>query len=89
MITPVEGKPGAGMTFSDAPDYIVVRARDLKHVLMMWDSAVSLREKGGAWRHTEKTALGQLRNVTHSAASLDDLMKKLIAQISSEVQAKK
>ena len=60
------------------PDMVIVRARDLKHVLMKLDAVVTLRATGRAWKNTEKTANQDLRAVIQSAPSLDDLIKAVM-----------
>ena len=78
-----------GVSF-DAPDFLLVRARDLKHVLQALDAALHLRADGrSAWAsrafHTERTAIGQLRNISNSSKSLQDFLSSLV--LSSSVSA--
>jgi hypothetical protein len=74
---PAEAQQGECPTPFD--DFLLLRSRDLQHVLMMWTRSIELRGKGGAWLHTEKTALGMLRNRFNSAPSLSDLIALVIA----------
>lgn len=60
------------------PDMVIVRSRDLKHVLLKLDAVVTLRDSGRAWKNTEKVANQDLRRLIHSAPALDDLIKALI-----------
>lgn len=72
-----------------APDFVVVRARDLKHILMMLDAAADLRQRGDSFRagHTERTAVGQLRNLSNSWTSLSDLLARLIEETQAAAKA--